>query len=101
MKRLKIGDQVKLITGLEKGKITTIKSIIRKKNQVVLENTNIKIKHTKPSRSNEAGKIIQFEAPVDASNVMLCNDEGVVSRVGVTIKNGEKQRTPKKDSVVL
>ena len=101
MKRLKVGDQVKVITGHEKGKISQIKSIIRKKSQVVLENVNVKIKHTKPSRSNEAGKIIQFEAPIDASNVMLCNDEGVVSRIGVSFDNGQKLRKPKKDAVTL
>jgi large subunit ribosomal protein L24 len=101
MKRLKIGDQVKVITGSEKGKISTIKSVLRKKNQVVLENINVKIKHTKPVRSNEAGKIIQFEAPIDASNVMLCNNDGVISRIGVTYNNGSKQRKPKKDAVVL
>ena len=101
MKRLKVGDQVKVITGKEKGKISTIKSILRKKHQVILDNVNVKIKHTKPSRSNEAGKIIQFEAPVDVSNVMLCNNEGIVSRIGVSFENGKKQRKPKKNTVTL
>ena len=101
MKRLKVGDQVKVITGKEKGKISTIKSILRKKHQVILDNVNVKIKHTKPSRSNEAGKIIQFEAPVDVSNVMLCNNEGIVSRIGISFENGQKQRKPKKNTVTL
>jgi large subunit ribosomal protein L24 len=101
MQKLKVGDQVKVITGAEKGKITKIKSILRKKGKVVLENTNIKIKHTKPQRSNEAGKIVQFEAPISISNVMICNNEGIVSRIGIVFENDKKRRKPKKATVTL
>lgn len=101
MQKLKIGDQVKVITGSERGKITQVKSILRKKGKIILNNTNIKLKHTKPQRSNEAGKIIQFEAPIDISNVMVCNDEGVVSRISIVSENGNKIRKPKKSTVIL
>nr|YP_009674979.1 ribosomal protein L24 [Rhizochromulina marina]QDH81830.1 ribosomal protein L24 [Rhizochromulina marina] len=101
MKNLKIGDRVKVISGQEKGKITKIKSLIRKKGKVVLENTNTRIKHTKPAKTNEAGKIIQFEAPIDASNVMICNEDGIVSRIELSFENGKKQRRAKKPNVKL
>ena len=102
MKRLKVGDRVKVISGYDKNKVSKIKTVIRKKNQIIVEDVNIKIKHTKPVRSNEAGTIKQFEAPIDASNVMLCNSEGIVSRIGVYFdENGNKQRKPKNTEVTL
>ena len=45
MKKIKIGDNVKVILGDEKGKIGKIKSVIHKKNQVIIEGINNKIKH--------------------------------------------------------
>lgn len=99
MTKIKVGDQVKIITGREKGKIAKIKTILRKNNKVIVENSNVKIKHVKPKRTNEAGKIIQFEAPIDISNIMVCNDEGTVSRIGYTIEQNKKYRKAKKESV--
>jgi large subunit ribosomal protein L24 len=49
MKKLKIGDTVKVILGKDKGKIGTIKTIYHKKNTLVIEGVNTKIKHVKPS----------------------------------------------------
>lgn len=65
MKKLKIGDTVKVILGKDKGKIGTIKTISYKKNNLVIEGINKKIKHVKPPRKEEAGKIITFNAPLD------------------------------------
>lgn len=96
MKNFKVGDTVKIVTGREKGKITKIKAILRKTNKVILENTNIKVKHIKPTRNNEVGKIIQIEAPIDGSNVMLCDTNGTVTRLKKEIKNGIKIRVGKK-----
>ena len=50
MKKLKIGDTVKVILGKDKGKIGTIKTISYKKNNLVIEGINKKIKHVKPPR---------------------------------------------------
>jgi large subunit ribosomal protein L24 len=81
MKKLKIGDTVKVILGKDKGKIGTIKSISHKKNNLVIEGINKKIKHVKPPRKEEAGKIITFDAPIDYSNVMICDENGKITRV--------------------
>ena len=58
MKKLKVGDKVKVIQGKDRGKIGTIKTILHKKEKIVIDGINTKIKHVKPSRSEEAGKII-------------------------------------------
>ena len=69
MKKFKIGDNVKVILGKSKGQTGTIKSLSSKTGKVVIEGINTKIKHVKPTRKDEAGKIIQFDAPIDISNV--------------------------------
>ena len=58
MKKLKVGDKVKVIQGKDRGKVGTIKTILHKKEKIVIDGINTKIKHVKPSRSEEAGKII-------------------------------------------
>ena len=50
MKKLKIGDNVKVILGKDKGKVGTIKTIYHKKNTLIIEGINTKIKHVKPTR---------------------------------------------------
>ena len=50
MKKLKIGDNVKVILGKDKGKVGTINTIYYKKNTLIIEGINTKIKHVKPNR---------------------------------------------------
>jgi large subunit ribosomal protein L24 len=92
MKKLKIGDTVKVILGKDKGKIGTIKSIYHKKNTLIIEGINTKIKHVKPSRKEEAGKIITFDAPLNCSNVMVCDENGKTTRVSFITKENKKVR---------
>jgi len=99
MKKIKIGDNVKVILGDEKGKTGKIKSIINKKNQIIIEGINNKIKHLKPSQKDKIGKIINFSAPLHISNVMICNPEGVVSRIGFINSKKGKLRIFKKTKV--
>ena len=80
MQKLKVGDNVKVITGKDKGKTGLIKTIDKKKGKVLIEGLNLKFKHTKPSQSNEEGSIKQIEAPI--AIVHLCDENGKVIRVG-------------------
>ena len=50
MKKIKIGDNVKVILGKDKGQIGKIKSLFHKKGKVIIEGINTKIKHVKPSK---------------------------------------------------
>lgn len=68
---VKIGDEVKVISGQDKGKIGLIKKIIRTKSQIVVEGINIKFKHTKSTRPGEVGEIKRIEFPIHSSNVSL------------------------------
>ena len=69
--KLKVGDKVKVIAGKEKGKEGKITKILGKENRVILEGINIVKKHTKPSGENEKGGIIESEAGIHISNVMI------------------------------
>ena len=101
MKKIKIGDNVKVILGRDKGKIGKIKTLFHKKGKVIIEGINTKIKHVKPSKKDEIGKIIQFDAPLDISNGMLCDENGIVSKVAIKIQDGEKTRIFKKTNKVI
>jgi large subunit ribosomal protein L24 len=71
---LKKEDKVKIITGKDKGKIGKVLKVNRKKQRVLIENVNIIKRHQRPSAQNRQGGIIETEAPLDWSNVMLmCN----------------------------
>lgn len=65
------GDRVRVMRGNERGKEGTVLRVDREKNRVVIEGVNIRKRHRKPSAIDPEGGIISFEAPVDASNVML------------------------------
>ena len=86
--RLKKGDKVIVISGDDKGVEGEITRVMPKENRIVISGVNVVTKHQKPrqvagARQSQGG-IIEFEAPVDASNVMLvCPDTGEPTRIGV------------------
>jgi large subunit ribosomal protein L24 len=69
--RLKKDDKVKVIAGKDNGKIGKILKISRKKQRVLIENVNIVKRHTRPSAQNRQGGIVESEALIHWSNVML------------------------------
>lgn len=72
--QVKKDDKVKIIAGKDKGKVGKVLKVIRKKNRLLVENINIVKRHTKPSAQNRQGGILESEAPIHWSNVMLmCN----------------------------
>ncbi|MCP4749142.1 MAG: 50S ribosomal protein L24 [Desulfobacteraceae bacterium] len=71
---IKKNDKVKIITGKDSGKIGKVIKVDRDKGRVLVENINIIKRHTKPTAQNRQGGIIETEAPIHFSNVMLmCN----------------------------
>jgi len=68
---VKIGEQVKIISGFHKNKTGKIIKINRKTGKIIVQGINFKFKHVKPNTDNEIGEIKQFEAPIHHSNVKL------------------------------
>ncbi len=98
----KTGDKVVVISGKDKGKEGKITNVLRKENKVVVEGVNIVKKHVKPNSQN-SGSIVEVEAPIHASNVMIVDPKtGKRTRIGHTIdKKGKKIRVAKKSNESL
>lgn len=106
--QIKTGDTVVVITGKDKftkdkkGNIVPTTGKVLKvypaTNKVVVEGVNIVKKHQKPTQTNQQGGIVEVEAPIDASNVMLLDPKtGKPTRVGIKIdEQGNKIRVAKK-----
>lgn len=93
---VKKGDKVEVISGKDKKKQGKILSASPKTGKVLVEGVNIIKKHTKGTQANPAGGIIEKEAPIDASNVLLyCSkcEKGV--RYGIKIEGDKKLRVCK------
>ena len=94
----KKGDKVVVISGKSKGTLGTITSVL-KNEKVIVEGANIVKKHVKPN-GQAAGSIVEVEAPIHASNVMLVDPKtGKRTRIGhTTDKKGKKVRVSKKSN---
>ncbi len=69
--KVKKNDRVVLITGKDKGKTGKVLFVDRKKGRVIVEGLNMVKKTLRPSQQNPKGGIIDIEAPVHISNVMV------------------------------
>ncbi|MGI5947848.1 MAG: 50S ribosomal protein L24 [Lachnospiraceae bacterium] len=100
MNKIKKDDLVKVIAGKDNGKEGKVLHVDTKKNKVVVEGCNMVTKHTKPNAANPNGGIVNREAAMDISNVMLVVD-GKATRVGFTVKDGKKVRVAKATGKVI
>ena len=100
MHKIKKDDLVKVIAGKDNGKQGKVLHVDTKKNKVVVEGCNMVTKHSKPSAANPNGGIVNHEAAIDISNVMLVVD-GKATRVGFTVKDGNKVRVAKATGKVI
>ena len=100
MNKIKKDDLVKVIAGKDNGKQGKVLHVDTKKNKVTVEGCNMVTKHTKPSAGNPNGGIVNKEAPIDISNVMLVVD-GKATRVGFAVKDGKKVRVAKATGKVI
>ena len=96
--KLKTGDKVTVITGANKGKNGKVLKLVD--DNVIVEGVNIVKKHRK-GNGQESGGIVEIEAPIHASNVMLVDPKTKKpTRVGITMdeKNNKKIRISKKSN---
>jgi ribosomal protein L24, bacterial/organelle len=100
--KIKTGDTVKVISGHYKGTVSEVKAVDPKKNTVIVEGVNMIKKSLKPNQQNPEGGVIEKEAPIDASNVMLYDKKAKsVSRVGYKLTDGKKTRVFKKSGAEI
>ena len=96
----KVGDEVVVITGSDKGKKGKILKTLKAENKVIVEGVHVVKKHQKPT-GQETGGILDVEAPISASNVMIIDPKTKKrTRIGHTTdtKTGKKIRITKKSN---
>ena len=69
--RIKKDDTVQVIAGNDRGKTGKVLRIFPKSNRVIIEGINFIKRHTKPTQQNQKGGIVEKEAPIHISNIML------------------------------
>jgi large subunit ribosomal protein L24 len=99
--RIKAGDTVEIIRGEDITVRGTVRVVNPRKNRIVIEGVNIVTKHQRAipaGRQQTQGGIIELEAPINVSNVMLvCPSCQERTRVGYVVgEGGQKMRTCKK-----
>ena len=87
-------DEVVVLAGKDQGKIGKVLQVLRKKERVLVEKVNIIKRHTRPNAKNRQGGVIESEAPIPWSNVMLmCNKCMAATRVAhKLLEDGKKIR---------
>ena len=99
---LKTGDKVVVICGKDKGKEGKISQTLVKEDKVIVEGVNIVKKHIKPTNGKDGG-IIEVEAPIHVSNVMIVDSKTKKrTRIGKELAKNDKQvRITKKSNSKL
>ncbi|MFN3951002.1 MAG: 50S ribosomal protein L24 [Thermaurantimonas sp.] len=100
---IKKGDKVKVIAGDDKGSEGEVLRIIRDKYRAVVKGVNIVKKHIKPSAQNPQGKIVEMEAPIHISNLMLIDPKtGTPTRISrKRDEKGNPIRVSKKSNEII
>ena len=79
--KIKKDDQVLIISGKDRGRKGKVLEVYPQKNRLVVEGLNLHKRHIRPKRSGEKGQIVQFPAPIDASNLKVAKDLSKVAEV--------------------
>lgn len=93
---IKRDDTVEIITGKDKKKRGTVIKTVPSKNAVLVRGLNMVSKTMRPRNQQEKGGIMQVEAPIDVSNVMIVCKKCGKTRIGYQVKDGKRIRVCKK-----
>jgi len=94
--KLRKEDTVEIIAGKDKGKRGRILKIVRYKDRVVVEGANIVKKAQKRRQQQDRGGIIEIEAALHSSNVMIVCRKCGPTRIGYKIEGDAKTRICRK-----
>ena len=99
--KLRVNDNVVILTGKDKGKTGSVVRIFKKKGKVLVEGLNMKVKHVK-AQQGQAGERVEAPFPIEASNVALVDPKtNKPTRIGYKIEGGQKVRFAKQSGTVL
>lgn len=101
MMRIRVGDQVAVVRGNHRGKRGRVSRVIPDKDAVVVEGVNIVKRHVKATPQKPGG-ILEIEAPVHQSKVMLIDPEtDKPTRVSYQVTDGQKRRVAKSGTEIV
>ena len=99
--KIKKGDTIQVITGNDTGKSGRVIKVYPDANRIIVEGVNRVKKHTRPTQDNPQGGIIEKEATIHISNVMLVA-ESKPTRVGFkSLEDGRKVKFAKKTGEII
>ena len=88
--KIRKNDNVMVVSGNAKGKTGKVLKVYPERERIIVEGVNIMKRHTRPSQKNPQGGIVQREAPIHVSNVMLLDPkENQPTRVGMKVVKDE------------
>jgi large subunit ribosomal protein L24 len=101
--RLKKGDLIQIVSGENKGQKGKILKVIPDKGRVLIEGKNLVKRHTKPNQKNQQGGIVEKEASIHISNLMLvCEKTEKPTRFGIKmLDKGRKARYSKRSKELI
>jgi large subunit ribosomal protein L24 len=87
-------DTVLVVSGNYTGKKGKVLKVFPKNRRIIVEGVNFIKRHTRPSQKNQQGGIVEKEAPIDVSNVMvICSNCNSPSRIGrKVLEDGKRAR---------
>ena len=94
--KIKVGDNVKVLAGKDKGKEGKVIKTFKKIDKVVVEGINIVKKHSKPNNTNDKGGIFDIEAPIHVSNVKKIEESKKATKKEVKKETASEEKTIKK-----
>lgn len=101
--RIRKGDRVEVISGADKGKRGDVLRVMPKENRAVVQGVRMATKHTKPTGMGQPGGIVEIEAPLHLSNLMLVDPKtDKKTRIGYRVlDDGRKVRIAKSGGGVI
>lgn len=99
--KFKVGDNIIVTIGKDKGKKGSIVAVFPKKDKVVVSGVNLVVKHRKPI-AGQSGDKFTIEKPIATAKIAIVNDKGQPDRIGYVVdKKGQKNRVFKKTGAIV
>ena len=93
--KIKVGDNVKVITGQYKGTTGKVIKTFKNEHKVVVEGVNVRKRHVKPNQMNQNGGIFDVERPIDVSNVKLVETKKEKKDAKKEVKEAKTEKAKK------
>ena len=95
--KIKKGDNVKVLSGNDKGKTGEVLEVIPKTQKIIVKGVNIRKKHVKPRKQGEEGGIIPVECSIHTCKVnIVCPKCGKATKIGYEVTDDAKVRVCRK-----